>query len=245
MTFKTKIRLLTLILAIITVFSMTSCSKKGGDMEDGGSEETKVSVDPKPNKENEAAKFAEEYYNWIKYKAFSVENGFVSAMNKTEFPAELEAYFSAFGDKRDKHYADIFCPVEIINATLSVSQYESGKNFIHEVSQLSKNKNWIYAIKMSIAGKESSYELNLSEKTKAVKLNKYDDNGNLVSFHEVVLTNDGYIAVNRGDKSSGSWTSLQLLFKADEGYCTMTSGGNEAPASVYETSLPAGFAGKK
>ncbi len=244
MTFKTKIRLLTFILAIITVFSMTSCSKKGGDMEDAGSEEAKVSVDPKPDKENEASKFAEEYYNWIKYKAFSIENGFISAMNKTNFPQELEAYFSAFGDKREKHYADIFCPVEIINATLSVSQYESGKNFIHEVSQLNKNKNWVYSIKMSISGKENLYELMLSEKSKAAKLKKYDDNGNLISFHEVVLTNDGYIAVNRGDISSGSWTSLQLLFKAEEGYCTMISGGNKEPSSIYETSLPAGFAGK-
>ncbi len=245
MTFKTKIRLLTLILAIITVFSMTSCSKKGGDMEDGGSEETKTSVDSQPNKDNEGAKFAEEYYNWIQYKAFSVENGFISAMNKTTFPAELEAYFSAFGDKRDKHYTDIFCPVEIVNATLSVSQHEAGKKFTHDISQFSKNKNWIYVMKMSISGKESPYEIMLSEKSKAVKLDKYDNDGNLISFHEVVLTNDGYIAVNRGDRSSGSWTSLQLLFKAEEGYCSMTSGGETQPASIYEVSLPSGFAGKK
>lgn len=250
MNYKTLIKIVAVAMALIATLSFASCDKDpgSGDM----TEQSGVSKGDTNNnvEKNEDAEFTGGYYNWIYSTAFK---GFTASIKATKIPEELgEAFSSLSEEKRVSQLRNVFCSQEVVAAMQTVSEYESKKDkYTHDVVSLKKNKKGIYSLKMNfVTGttkNEKIFELTLSETSRAVKLTCYDGDGNELYFHEIVATNDGYVAVNRVTAVEDKWTSLQLLFKSEgtgEGYCTLTSGLTEQPKSVYTDSVYAGFAGK-
>jgi hypothetical protein len=249
MNYKKIIRLVSFILALLATLTLASCSDEGGEMTDQSS----VSKSGQDNtiKDNEDAAFTREYYNWIYSSAFS---GFSSAIKVTKLPADLESALSSLTEeKKISQLRNIFCSTELVSAIQTASELEAKKEkYTHDVVSASKVSKGIYEINLRFkVGNESvekKFELMLSEKTKGVKLTAYDNNGYELSVHEIVVTNDGYVAVNKCAKSADAWTSIQLMFKggtAPSGYCAIVSNLKEVPTSIYSGSVYAGFAGKQ
>ena len=250
MNFKTLIKIMAVAMALVAALSFASCDKdpEGGDM----TEQSGVSKGETNNKveKGEDAEFTGGYYNWIYSTAFK---GFTASIKKTTIPAELEEAFSSLTEeKKISQLRNVFCSQEVVAAMQTVSEYENRKDkYTHDVVSLKKNTKGIYVLKMNIVTgttkTEKTFELSLSEKSRAVKLTCYDGDGNELYFHEIVATTDGFIAVNRASAVEDKWSSLQLLFKAEgegEGYCVLASDLTEKPKSVYTESVYAGFAGK-
>lgn len=250
MNYKALLRILALMLALMTTLALASC----GDKNDGG-DMTEQSGVSKSDTDNTVDKkedhiFVQGYYNWIYSSAF---NGFKGAIKSTKLPAEIEEPFASLAEeKKISQLKNIFCSTEVISAIQTASEYEGGKGkYTHDVTFVKRSAKGIYSINMKVTTgattTERIYELQLKEGTRAVKLTCYNDNAEELYFHEIVLTNDGYLAVNRANLSEGKWSTLQLLYKAEGtegGNCTLTSNLTEMPKSIYQESVYSGFAGK-
>ena len=250
MNYKKIIRIVSLTLALLAALSFASCSRnRVGEMTDQSS----VSKSGMDNtvKDNEHATLTRGYYNWVYSSAFS---DFSSAVKVMKLPADLESGISSLTEERKiSHIRNIFLSMEFVAAIQTASELENGKSsYTHNVISASRISKGNYTLKMKFkVGSETydkNYKLMLSEETRRAKLIENDNNGNEISFHEIIVTNDGYIAVNRCTKTGETWGVMQLMFKGGEtpeGYCEIVSDFKETPKSIYEESVYAGFAGKK
>ncbi len=245
------VQLFALSLAVLLSLSLASCSgKKGeGDM----SEKSSVSKSGQENtvEKKEDYEFARGYYNWLYADAFK---DFSSAIKVTKLPGDLESALSSLSiEKKISVLREIFCSKDVVAAVQTASEYESGKKeYTHKVVSVSKNQKGVYDMVLKVsAGQtevEKTFELMLSESTRAISLVRYDEDGNTLEHHKIVVTNDGYIAVSKAALSNNTWTSMQLLFKGGEkpeGYCKTESNLKDEPAQIYPNSVYEGFAGKQ
>ena len=245
------LKLLASAMAVLLMLSFASCHNDNGEGE--MTDQSSVSKSGMDNtvEKKEDYLFTRDYYNWLYADAFK---DLAQAVKVTKLPAELETALSSLSDeKKASTMREIFCSKELVSAVQTVSEYESENNkYTHDVVSVKRNQKGIYVIKMKFASggveTEKNYELMLSETTKAISLINYNDDGEVLDFHQLVVTNDGYVAVTRANSSADGWTSMQLLFKGGdkpEGYCTIESKLKDEPAQIYPNSVYAGFAGKK
>ena len=251
MNYKTLIKILALALALVSTLSFASCDKddtSGGDMtEQSGTSKGDSNTITK----SENAELTRGYYNWIYADAFK---GFAECIKKTTLPKELSEPLDGVAEnKKVTHLRNIFCSTELIAVIQTASELENNAGkYTHNVVSAKRNTKGIYAmtIKFDVGGvtAEKNFELFLNENTRAVKVACYDAEGEDVYVHEIVVTNDGYVAVNRTNKTENTWAALQLIFKSngdEAGSCIALSGMVEAPKGIYPNNVYEGFAGKK
>ncbi len=250
MKFKKNIRFIFSALLVVSMLLLASCGDgKKGDMTD----ESNVSKSGATNavRDEEAIKLTSGYYNWLTAEAF---DGFSEAIVKIKLPKVLEDAFAEVAEnKRVSRLKGVFCPNELFAAIQTANEYEKhSKTYTHNVTSVSKSSDGVYKIELSLTvGSQMSnkkYELSLSKETRKIKLVGLDEKGTEQNLIEIVVTNDGYVAVNRAGVSSGEWGAVQLMFKNDktaDGYCSYVEKQKEKPKSIYTDSVYSGFAGKK
>ncbi|MBE6648723.1 MAG: hypothetical protein E7614_04290 [Ruminococcaceae bacterium] len=250
MVFKKNIRCILMVLLVVSMLLLGSCSDGNkGNMTDEGN----VSKSGATNvvKDEEAIKLTGGYFNWLTAEAF---DGFSEAIVKTKLPKVIEEAFSEVAEnKKISRLKGVFCPNELFAAIQTAYEYENKSNtYTHNVTSISKSSDGVYKIELNLTvGSQPTnkkYELSLSKETRKIRLSNFNEKGEEQSFIEIVVTNDGYIAVNRAGVSSGNWGFVQLMFKGGEnaeGYCTCIENQKEKPKSIYTNSVYSGFAGKK
>ncbi len=245
------IKLFSVALAALILLSFASCDRRGneGDMTDQSSVSKSGTENTVGNKKEDYA-FVRDYYNWLYADAFK---DFASAMKVTKLPADLDSSLSSMSEeKKISTLRDLFCTNELVSSVQTVSEYEGGKDkYTHDVVSVSKNNKGIYTLVIRYAAggsvTEKKFEIKLSESTRGISLLRYNEDGYATEYHQLVVSNDGYVAVNRANLTKDGWTSLQLMFKGGdkpEGYCKSESKLGEEPKSIYPNSIYAGFAGK-
>ncbi len=256
------LRIVALVLAIISTLSFASCGNKdqsGGEIISQGTESKGNNEgDKSANTDNSSgdeyktsdAKFTQDYYNWLFSNSYL---GFYSSMEKTTLPEAVSKPLESLTENKKLSFLkNIFFPLDFIAIVQSISEFENrASKYTHEVVSVKRNTRGIYLVTMKFvaSGVESqkSYEVHLCEDNRAIKITTYDGDANALSFHEIVLTPDGNMAVNRATAKEGKWSVIQLFYKADgseAGYCNVTENMDEEPKSIYPNSIYAGFAGK-
>ncbi len=245
------LKLFSAALVAIILLSFASCSN--GDNEGSMTDQSYVSkseIDNTVVDKKEDYAFTRDYYNWLYADAFK---DFIEAIKVTKLPSDLENSLSSMSEeKKISALRDLFCSKEIVSAVQTVSEYENGKTkYTHDVVSVSKNKKGIYNLEMKFTAggitTEKKFELMLSDSTRGVSLIRYNEDGYATEYHQIIVSNDGYVAVNRANLTKDGWTSLQLLFRGGdkpEGYCKSESKLKDEPGSIYPNLIYSGFAGK-
>ena len=244
------IKICAMVLVAVSLLAFASCSNDG----DEGNVVSQDNVDHSENnnapgtsnnKGNPTtsleAKFVTSYSNWL---LNDIIGGFEKGM-KTAIAQDKD-----YGKLAVKTVSGFFTS-EIKDVMSAVKEFEENKKYTNaKIREVKKNKAGIYLIKMADGSdnkKDADYELVLSTNKKEISLVKYSENAEELLTTEIVLTDDGYIAIQRSQRPSVSekWENVQIMYKGDEGYFVRKEGLSEAANTIYGTQLPEGFAGKK
>ncbi len=252
------LKILIVSLAVSMTLALVSCSSKDEDegnfneqsnVEKTGQDNTvsKPSGDSTSSQSAAELKFLTAYKTWYTSEAFK---DFKSGILVTDLPEEFDVLDQGTEKNKVDFLKNWFSSTEISSSLTAAIDFENGKtSFLNNIESVARSKTGSYRINGTLTADSTlkNHEILFNEETRAIKFTSYNSDGEEKFFHEIIVTNDGYVAVQKASvKEDGKWESHQLLFKENDGYFIIEGDLSTTPESLYgKTEYYSGFAGKK